>query len=221
MTVGFYDNAYVDLTDGPGAAEAVNLNTDLTALGFQVSTFTGVTTAAWTAALADAQVLAVPELEHDLGLAGDLEPGAVAAIQDFVSGGGLLVVFSGIDLTFLNTVFGLVLTGPSGTVGCERLGGGTPATLANLDATWTVEVSSLPAGATVIYQETGNAAQACVAVWPNGLGKVLFMGWDWYQGDPDPAGDQDDWIQVLGEVIDANAAEGPAAPVEAQPDLTG
>jgi hypothetical protein len=113
----FFDPAYVDTTTG-GDGEAYNLQQTLLTQGFDVHTFTGTTTAEWTAALTDADVVAVPELEVNDGLADDMEPGALAALQAFVDAGGRLTNYIDSAFPFMESVLGLAPDSLAGSQHC-------------------------------------------------------------------------------------------------------
>lgn len=231
----FFDSDYVD-TGAGGSGEAENLRELLTAQGFTVNTFTGTTTAEWQAALAGVKTVVVPELEEDQNLASDMEPGALAALQGYIAGGGKLVTFSDRNWTFLEAVFGLTggsITGDGGcpctittaAAGTEFAGG--PPSLASLDATDTADVATLPGGTINAYEDGEEAGEAGVTKTAVDSGCVVYLGWDWFfeQGQ-----DSAPWFEVLDRAVDAPCGPTPpepaptppvAAPVVVTPTFTG
>jgi hypothetical protein len=217
----FFDSDYVD-TDPGGGGEAENLRETLTAQGFTVTTFTGITTAEWEAALAGVKTVVLPELEENTGLAGDMEPGALAALQAYIAAGGKLVTFSSENWEFLEAVFGLPGGSITGSGGCPctitaaaagtEFGGG-PTALVGLDATTTVEVGTFPTGTINVYEDdetTGDAGVTKTAVTD---GCVVYLGWDWFfeEGQDFPP-----WFDVLERAVDAPCV--PAPPPEPEPE---
>jgi hypothetical protein len=143
-----------------------------------------------------------------------MDTAARAIVQQFVgNGGGMIVAGTNIGLyngAFLDGIFGFsigneVLMGYAGTTaypldpaaaGTQFAGG--PATLPLNDATSALPIASLPAGSKVIYD--GSAGTATVALLPFGAGKIVYMGWDWF--DAIPIGTLDGgWVPVLNEAM--------------------
>ncbi|MEQ1786555.1 MAG: Calx-beta domain-containing protein [Acidimicrobiales bacterium] len=168
--------------------EGANTIAALEDTGATVTSFTGVTAAAFTTALATADVLVIPELEVGNPV-GALEAGAEAAIVDFVEAGGTLLVFEpafGDSLTLTNDLFGLTVAGGSdGACPCSlaATAAGTafaagPATLPSISANGSVTAGSLPVGSTVIYESDADPADAAIAVVPVVAGQIIFLGPD-------------------------------------------
>ena len=190
-----YDPTFTDV-----GQEASNLQASLEQLGHNVTPFTGTSAAAWSAAIAGAQVLVVPELENSCSLAADLDAAAVTAILNFVNGGGSLLI-SEDYCNFLNDIFGysLVEGGNNEPWGLANASGtafeGGPASLPYNDDT--MDYSSLPAGTTCYY---GSVSQCVVFVVSQGSGWVGELGYDWY--DAVPIGNQDNgWLDVLDRMM--------------------
>jgi hypothetical protein len=198
----FADTAYVDYTPPSTSSEAYNMQVALTSFGNTVSTFTGLSAAAWTAALAGKQVLVIPEQERGSIAATPLPAATITAIQNFVNGGGTLIVADDYSNTFfLNAVFGYSIvrdgTGAVSTKTAAATGtvfAGGPATLPNNDATDGGSVTaSLPAGAVCAYAA---GTQCMVYQITRGAGKIYYFAWDFY--DAAPNGTQDGgWLAVL------------------------
>ncbi len=205
----FDDSTYVDTVGGP-YSESDNVQASIQNLGFVPLPFTNITAAAGTYSK-----LLFPKLElRDLSF--DLTVGARTALSNFVSSGGSLIVHgsgtSGGRL--LNAVLNLsvVENWPSGNyptftrsaavAGTEF--GDDPATLPNNSACSTLLSSSLPTTARSLY--TSND-QAVVMLLEWGNGRVIYLGWDWF--DAAPTGSQDNgWLTVLSSAI----RQGPLPP---------
>jgi hypothetical protein len=222
----FFDDAYVN-TELGGTGSAENLRETLTTQGFTVNTFTGITTAEWTAALAGVKTVAVPQLFNDQDLAADMEPGALAALQGYIAGGGKLVTFSISNWSFLDAVFGLPVDTITGNAGCQQpctitaAAAGTefeggPTNLAELDETTTVEVATFPAGTANIYADGEVPGEAGVAKTPVSDGCVVYLGWDW-RFNAEQAADFPPWFDVLERAVDAPCAAPPAPGPEPEP----
>jgi len=202
----FADTGYVDYNVGDSDSEASNLEASLTDLGHTVNTFTGTTAGDWSAALTGVDVLAIPEQESG-AIYPALDPGAVTAMQDFVTNGGSLIISEDYR-DFLNDTFGwaLAISGsdPYDLVTANAAGTsfeGGPASLPyNND---TDSYTNLPTGSTCMYE---NAAGDCVVFTVTyGSGAVISLGWDWF--DAVPTGTLDNgWIDVLGRSVAYNSA---------------
>ncbi|MGE5088498.1 MAG: IPTL-CTERM sorting domain-containing protein [Candidatus Levyibacteriota bacterium] len=208
----YADTTYVDYTPPATSSEAYNMQVALTAMGHTVTTFTGTSGAAWTSALAGAQVLVVPEQENGQ-IAGNLAGAAVTAIQNFVNTGGILIVgedYSGI--LFLNSVFGYSIaftTGNASTItaaAASTVFAGGPASLTDNNATGGYATSSLPAGGLCAY---ASGTDCMVFQINQGSGKIFQLGYDFF--DAVPNGTQDGgWNAVLAL---ASGGAGPTGPV--------
>ena len=139
-------------------------------------------------------------------LVANLEAGAITAIQDFVSNGGVFAVFeaSANSAAFLNQVFGYsTVAGAEILEPCSRGAGleatifaHAPTTLAS-NPTSTV-LAGLPVGATTLYD--GPFGDTCAAVVDYGGGRVGFFAWDWDGSAPRLYFD-DGWHDVLLRLI--------------------
>jgi hypothetical protein len=207
----FFNPSFVDTaTDGSG--EAYNVQQGLIAQGHTVTTFTGTSAAALSAALVGKSVLVIPELQNG-NLSPVLDKNASLTLALFVDNGGTLVMFDpgvGDPLAVLNQSFPqFKLTSDGGAVGTiskTAAAAGTPfasgpATLTtNLNAVDTIKADSLPSSATlplsshIIYADgNGNAAVTLIQY---GGGNIVIFGWDWF--DAAPVGGQDGgWLSVL------------------------
>ena len=204
--VAVFDNAnYVDTTSRNDGAESDSIQASLAWLGHRVSLITETEAAALQSAIGSASALVIPELENR-DLASALSDAALGVVRNFVLRGGDLIVHGTSDQrapNLLNALFGWQLT--SGAVGNATIGpdaGGTPFAgaperiLAN-QRTRGLDLTSLPDGAQVMYV---NRTRAPVVQFIQGSGRVLFLGWDWYQAAP--RGDKDGgWLRLLVAAI--------------------
>ncbi|MED5509645.1 MAG: retention module-containing protein, partial [Pseudomonadota bacterium] len=160
-------------------------------------------------------VLVMPELEQgDLNAA--LDADAKQAIKSFVESGGQLVIngSSGSnDESLLNDIFGFSISNGSNTssniptfsqtgavTGTDFESG--PAQLNNPNGTYTWDISSLPAEATVMYSDGDDAAVVTI---PVGDGQITFLAYDWYNAAP--TGSQDGgWTDILDIAVSANGS---------------
>jgi|GEM_PF-1729893 len=205
----FANTSYVDYIPGNSDSEASNMEAGLNDMGSVVSTFTGITATDIAAAVAGKDVLVIPELESG-DVTPDLDAAAQTAIADYVAAGGTLVVNSPSSaVNLLNTVFGFTLASSgSGTITFNAaLAAGTPfaggpASLTSLSATSGVTTASLPVNSRVLYAATTNAIVAQI---PFGAGRIVLLGWDWFNAAPTGTEDSG-WLSVL------NAAVHTAAP---------
>jgi hypothetical protein len=201
--VVFDDPLYVDTTSGGVNAESDNVQASLTSLGFSFTTFTGITGAQWTTALAGAGLLVIPEIETG-NLSAAMQPAARTALRDFVAAGGGLVIHgsSGTSVALLNSVFSFgLIDGAAGTTKTAAAVGtafdGDPITLPQNNATFGVSTTSLPAGALSIYASGSGTSVALIG---HGSGQIAYLGYDWY--DAAPIGSQDGgWLQVLESAV--------------------
>jgi len=205
----FTNTTYVDYRPGETGAEASNLEETVQDYGIDVSTFTGIASTNFTTAADNRKALLIPEIERD-NLNAALDDAARTAIADFVDAGGNLIIFypaANGELQLLNDAFGWSLAYGSDTINATLNAAdaaGTPfesgpGTLPGNDATCSVDITSLPAGAKTIYTDD-DSGDAAVVVIPHGDGNVIIIGWDWY--DAAPLGSQNGgWLDVLETAI--------------------
>lgn len=202
--VVFNDPTYVDNGSGINA-ESTNLQASLTSFGYTVQPFTGINASDFRKALEGQQVLVIPKLEG-AGLGSALSSDAKRVIRDFVSNGGGLIIHAtsqqqldnflqivfGFDVTRFNTAETSLTKSANGTA----FEGG-PSTLSRNN---TIHgLGKLPPDSKAIY--TNNVDNATVAIMPYGnSGKVIYMGWDWDNAQPN--GEQDGgWLDVLNRAV--------------------
>jgi len=220
----FNNTTYVDWSPGSSGSEASNVFDTLVAQGNTVSTFTGITAADWTAAVAGKSVLVIPELESG-DLAAAIDGSARAAIAAFVDGGGTLFMFGSnaqraYDL--LNATFTWTLSTDNETapypITTEAVGTafeGGPATLPYNNDTSAMNPLTLPPGTKVIYVDADTPPNPSVVVpmIPEGSGLVIFFGWDWYNAQPTGTLDGG-WLDVMDRAVSAAGGfQGSGAPI--------
>lgn len=160
-------------------------------------------------------VLLMPELENgDLNSA--LDTDAKQAIKSFVEAGGQLVIngsYGSEDESLINDIFGFSITSGANTSSnvptFSQTGAATgtdyesgPAQLNNPNGTYTWDISSLPAEATVMYSDGDDAAVVTI---PVGDGQITFLAYDWYNAAP--TGSQDGgWTDILDIAVSANGS---------------
>jgi hypothetical protein len=139
-----------------------------------------------------------------------LTSGAKNKINNFVSSGGNLLMFSpgnGDLVPFLNDVFSFSITGGEGgasepislTVDGSGLFPSESATIPNLSDTNYLDTTSLPVNSVTIYEGNG-ADESVVTMIPYGSGKIYVLGWDWF--DAEPIGPEDGgWLHLLESIL--------------------
>jgi ribosomal protein L24E len=210
----FDSDIYVDADQ-----ESDNIEASLTAQGHTVTTFTGTTATEFSNALAGQDVLVIPEQDNNGladGSAPDLSDAVLDVIRDFVEGGGTLVVSgasSPASSTFLNALFDYSLVEASitgdGPYAKTDAASGTEfedeadSLPGNSDVSG-FTLGSLPDNATRIYE---NATHSAVTVFSEGIGSVVFLGWDWLGSDPPNDGGEDGgWQSVLDAAVETTVA---------------
>ncbi len=193
--VVFNNGTYVDVTAITG--EAVIEIATLTSQGHTVTTFTGITAAAINAATAGQDTLIIPE-QQNASLGPALSGPAIAAIVAFVNGGGQLIVHGGFgrDTVLLNSLFGFATASGINLTGSVLTG---PTAVTGISRTESITTASLPVGANAIYTDAGglNTAVFDLVV---GLGRVSFIGYDWFNALPTGTADSG-WLNVLDTLI--------------------
>ena len=202
----FDNGSYVDTGNFLYGSESDNTQGTLANLGHTVTTFTATDAASLSAALVGQHAIVIPEMEISTWIP---TPDVIAVIQNFVSGGGTLVIhgFSGDQATFLNTVFGFSVSenfvfGPfAKSLTAPSEFDTEAASLPWNDGSEALTISSLPAGSEVFY---GDGTYSAIADMPYGGGSVLYMGWDWFGAADAPGGYLDSgWLSAYGAALDA------------------
>lgn len=200
----FFDGAYVDTsTEGP------NLTSDITGLGHTVTTFTGITSANFTAGIGANSILIFPEMEIG-NLAGDLSAAAKTTLSTFVAGGGTIIQANAYpsNISLPNALLGTSLV-QVGNIGATTLNvanavgtafAGGPAALPGSNAVEGNSLASLP-GSACIYDDGANCS---VFVLDFGLGQYIYLGFDWFESPTDAA-----WLEILDRAIGETATDVP------------
>lgn len=204
--VAVFDNpSYVDTRSRNTQAESDAIQASLAWLGHRVSTFTEIDATALQSSIGGSSVVVIPELENR-DLAAALSETALDLLRRFVNRGGDLIVHGTSDQRaprLINALFGWHIT--SGTVGAATIGPdaeGTPFAEApsRINAnqrTRGLDLANLPDSAEALYI---NRTRAPVVQFLQGAGRVLYLGWDWYQAAP--LGDRDGgWLRVLAAAV--------------------
>jgi hypothetical protein len=196
LTAGDFDTAST-------GSESSNLMFALQEAGFPLDTASGMDSTAIAGLIAGKDVLFLPEITPDF------DAGTEAILKHFVDNGGTIVLVGGYDhIAWVNETFGWSLTNPDEwgeQQPMPRLSGasltpfaGGPTTIAANDGGGSLEIASLPTGARAIYGGPDTLAVASVALLPSGSGRLIYFGWDWYDGAPH--GEQDGgWRKLLGD----------------------
>lgn len=185
----FANDTYVDWDTTDYGSEASNLYYAFRGRGFDVDTFTETDSAAVAAILAAHDVVVFPENEGSnySGIAA----GTWNAVKAWTDTGGTVAAFN--SYLYLNTPFGLTLSnGDSWDDGApyERTDEADetpfdgPETIPGHSATTTIDVTTLPGGTKIVYTGYDGSPDAGVAVIPVGDGRVVYFGWDYYDGVP-------------------------------------
>lgn len=198
--VVFNDGAYVDNTaiTGEATREIATLNSQ----GHTVTTFTGITAATINAATAGQDTLIIPE-QQNASLGPALSGPAIAAIVAFVNGGGQFIVHGGAsrDTVLLNTLFGFTTVSGANLSGAVLTG---PTAVTGISNTESITTASLPVGTNAIYTDAGGLNTAVFDL-NVGLGRVSYIGYDWFDALPTGAADSG-WLNVLDTLIVARSA---------------
>lgn len=182
-------------------SESSNLMFALEHLGYPLDT-TSATDSTHIAALIDGKdIVFFPEYTPSF------TAGTMAILKAFVDGGGTLVLVGGYRHTdWVNTAFGWSLATAGNWSGREPMPkgpdagdtpyGGGPASIPANNGTQLLESTVLPDSAIIVYVGPEGFNDSPVVVLPSGSGRLVYFGWDWYDGKP--FGIQDGgWLQLL------------------------
>jgi hypothetical protein len=208
----FDDPLYVDTAGGSGS-ESDTLQESLRFLGYGVTTFTNIETAA-----AANLVLVFPELEVGY-LPANLDETTRSTLAEFVETGGSMILHgvpesAGWSADLLNDIFDFNVqelqesdgTSFARTVQADSTAfANNAASLPANHGSTSLSSGSLPPGSLSIYEESG---RSLVVVLPYGRGKIIFLGWDW--NNALPLGNADNgWLDVLNSAMTEAGAPGP------------
>jgi len=194
----FYHPQVVDTSNPAPDGEAVNLRSNLEALGHNVIPLANFESSPF---LQPGLIVALPEAEL-----GNPPASLGTLLSLFVHNGGTVVVSDGGGwLPLLNSAFSwnLFLASPfsHGLITDEVSGTpfeGGPDILPLNGASVVLANDSLPSGSRRIYDAGGTSL---VAELPYGAGRVIWLGWDWYDGVP-RGGQDGGWSGVLAAALE-------------------
>ncbi len=198
----FANPTFIDVTGGSGS-EGLTIQSSLTNLGYNVITFTGYTATHFTNAAASANIILIPEQEKG-SLFNALDASAQTQLANLINAGGGFIINGGSnDISLLNGVFGYALTsGSSGTATLNNIvasgtsfAGGSATLPVNSD---TKKVGNLPTGALNLYSDGGTDSTVFASNY--GAGKIVYLGWDWYDASPLGA-TNGGWLNVLDRSV--------------------
>lgn len=200
-----YDSAYVQIDTSDVGAEGSNLALAFEGAGFDVVRITTFDSASVASALINADLFVVPEQEN-----GSLTSGPAPALdllKTWVQQGGRLVLMGddgGNAADLMNTEFGFQVAsaccldeaGFNHRLASVSPFAGGPDSLGNEDATTWLFADSLPTGSKKVY---GIADSITVALLPAGSGRIAYLGWDWYNGQPNGSAGAS-WLALIPDL---------------------
>jgi hypothetical protein len=219
----YNDATWVD--SGTSTASADSLSALLSSLGHTTVAFSGVSGSGFATALGGADLVVFPEMLSFGALAESLEPGAIAALNGFVSGGGGLIATGGSANRLLNKVFypgcdftAVFCLASSGTGGASFLdsavAAGTayaaaPATLASPPTLGDAinPFAFFPAGGLDLYRDrvAGSPNSTTALTAPFGSGHYGYLAWGFAGSVPNGTLDGG-WAGLLGIMTNDVAA---------------
>jgi len=206
------NDTYVDYVadpDGDSSYEANNIMAYLDDNTIAYETFIDISESGWDDIfiLGKAGYIVIPEIENS-DILPDLTSGAKNKINNFVSNGGKLLMFNpsnGDVVAFLNDIFSFSINdnNPSGpislTVSGSSLFPSESATIPDLSATSSLDITTLPVSSVTIYEGNG-ANESVVTMIPYNSGKIYVLGWDWYNASP-LGGEDGGWLHLLESIL--------------------
>lgn len=176
-----------DVTDY--GSEASNLMFALQSAGYPLDTTSAMDSTSIAALLAGKDIVFMPEVTPTF------DAGTQAILKAFVNNGGTIVLVGGYDhLDWVNSAFGWSLsTGDGwserhpmpkapGAAGTPYADG--PASIPGNDGGSQLSAASLPDSGVAVYLGQDGDTDASVAILPSGSGRLVYFGWDWYDGAP-------------------------------------
>lgn len=207
------NDTYVDYVADPmggNGYEANNIMAYLDANTIAYETFSDISESGWNSLIYEISYgyVVIPEIEK-ADILPDMSAGAKSAVNNFVSNGGKLLMFNspiGDMVDFLNDIFSFSIGGEGGinepinlTVAGSALFPSESPTISYLDATNSLDTSTLPAESVTIYEGSG-ANQSVVIMIPYGSGKIYVLGWDWFDASP-LGGEDGGWLHLLESIL--------------------
>jgi hypothetical protein len=204
------NDTYVDYVADPmgnSGHEANNIMAYLDDNTIAYETFTDISESGWDSVVSLAGYVVIPEIE-EADILPDMSAGAKSAVSNFVSSGGNLLMFNpsnGDVVAFLNDIFSFSINdnNPSApislTVSGSSLFPSESATIPDLSATSSLDITTLPVNSVTIYEGNG-ADESVVTMIPYGFGKIYVLGWDWYDAEP-IGGEDGGWLHLLESIL--------------------
>ena len=209
------NDTYVDYIADPVGNivyEANNIMAYLDANTIAYKTFTDISESGWNNLNYEisAGYVVIPEIEK-ADILPDMSAGAKSAVNNFVSSGGKLLMFApdnGDVIPFLNDIFSFsIISGGEGgisepislTVAGSALFPSESATIPDLSATSSLDITTLPVSSVTIYEGNG-PNQSVVTMIPYGSGKIYVLGWDWFNASP-LGGEDGGWLSLLESIL--------------------
>ncbi len=223
----FYNSNYTQIDEGNLFAEGSNLKRALETLPFGVNVFNNFKIGTISSVLGASDMIVIPELERG-NIFNDMSSESRDFVRQYVANGGGLVICGVVApnedntanaMKFLNGMFDFslasdhfLLTGTS-----EMNSENTVNThFENLDIkinnnnSTSFITSALPDGATALYSNMDDHSETTIALLPYGKGKIIYLGWGWWNAQP--VGAQDGgWMDILEASIKEVACMGPTA----------
>ena len=209
----FMNSAFVQ-TCTSNDCEGTNTVNMLTSLGYNVTTFSGITAADWTQQFNDKRIIVIPEQEVG-EIASSLDGASRLALSNGVALGGSVLVFGeghSHAESFLNIAGSLSLShstnDPSGPVGLNSANvAGTPfmsgpSILSSANGTYTNQ--GWPSTSVIAY---GSTSEVWVASATTGLGQVGFVAYDYYDPSIYNQSASGNWTLVVDKMIQQLSAE--------------
>ena len=209
----FMNSAFVQ-TCTSNDCEGTNTVNMLTSLGYNVTTFSGITAADWTQQFNDKRIIVIPEQEVG-AIASSLDGSSRLALANGVALGGSVLVFGAYNSyaeSFLNIAGSLSLShsrnDPSGPVGLNSVNVvGTPfmsgpSILSYADGTYTNK--GWPSTSVIAY---GSTSEVWVASATTGLGQVGFVAYDYYDPSIYNQSASGNWTLVVDKMIQQLSAK--------------
>jgi alpha-tubulin suppressor-like RCC1 family protein len=203
---------YVDYVAEPGtnaSHEASNLIAFMKSESILYKTFEDISESTWSSVSSEADTIMIPEIER-MNLLPDLTSGSRNVINNFVAGGGKLVMFdpdNGDVVNILNTIFGFSISVNfadepiSRTVDGANLFTGLSPTIPILGDTSSLDTSTLPLNSKTIY-EGSIPNESVVTKIPYVSGVIYVLGSDWFSAAP--IGSEDGgWNLLLQKILRA------------------
>jgi len=182
LTAGSFDTSSADY-------ETSNLMFALQEAGYPLDTTSAIDSTSIAQLIAGKDIVFFPEVTPSF------ETGTMTILKAFVDHGGTLVLVGGYThFEWVNTAFGWELDQgedwndehpmPRTGAADDTPYGPGPSSIPANDGGVSVLASSLPTNAITAYQASDASEDGSVVVLPSGDGRVVYFGWDWYDGAP-------------------------------------